>query len=213
MKSIPLAEFQTNPMATEEIKETLESGGLVCFPSSSGYKIAADLFSPAAITAILQAKRRVKNAPALVFMPDDSWVPKVAAHVSEAAEKLIKAFWPGSVTLLVEAHEDIHPKIRKQLTKAKGWLGIRVPGDTTSLAVTRAFGRPILVSSANLAKKHGEQSLAQVKKNFGRTAALVIDDGDLALGPKSTLVDVSNGSVQVVRIGAVSEDEIAQSIA
>jgi L-threonylcarbamoyladenylate synthase len=213
MKTIPLAQFDSNPSLHNEIVQVLEQGGLVCHPAPSGYKLVADLGSPAAITAMLQAKRRVGHAPSLVFLPDAGWVDKVAENVTDEARRLMRGLWPGPVTLLFKANEDLHPKVRKPLTKAKGWLGVRVPDDPFCLAVVRAFGRPLLVSSANLAAKRGAHSLAQVKKNFGRTVDLLIDAGDIAPAANSTLIDVSNGSPSVVRAGAVPEERIAAALA
>lgn len=208
MKTIALCDFETNPQNHQLVRQTLEEGQLVCIPTPSGYKLIADLGSPAAITAMLQAKRRVKNAPALIFVPGGEWVEKVAQVVSDEARLLMGQFWPGPVTLLFKASDDIHPKVRKPLTKAKGWLGVRIPEDDVAAEVVKLFGRPVLVSSANLAKKKGAHSVAQVKKNFGRTVALMLDAGDLPQSPSSTLVDVSNGTVSVVRAGAVEEERI-----
>lgn len=210
MKTIQRRELESDPSLYKEVVQVLEKGGLVCHPGPAGYKLVADLGSPEAITALIQAKRRVGNAPSLVFVPDASWVDKVAENVTRDARKLMHAFWPGPVTLLFKASEDLHPKVRKPLTKAKGWLGVRVPDDPVCLAVVRAFGRPLLVSSANLASKHGEHSLAQVKKNFGNTVGLLIEAGDLTPGASSTLVDVTTDTPAVVRAGAVSEARIRE---
>ena len=70
-----------------------------------------------------------------------------------------------------------------------------------------------MVSSANLAKKKGANSIAQVKKNFGRTVDLIVDAGDLPQNPASTLVDVSNGAVSIIRAGAIGEDLIMGALA
>jgi len=213
MKTITLSELETDPTQYLTIAETLVGDGLVCIPASSGYKLVADLASPAAITAMLHAKRRVKNAPALVFVPDAAWVDRVAAAVSDEARRLMQRFWPGPVTLLLKASEDLHPKVRKPLTKAKGWLGVRVPEEPVALGVVRAFGRPVLVSSANLAHKQGAHSVAQVKKNFGRTVELLVDAGDISPSANSTLVDVSGPGVSVVRAGAITADSIHAALA
>jgi L-threonylcarbamoyladenylate synthase len=213
MRVILLDEIQKDPHLYEEMNQVLEKGELVCFPASSGYKLAADLHSHSAVISMIQAKRRTKNAPSLVLVPDESWVKKVAEEVSGEAEALMKAFWPGPVTLLFQANSALPSKVRKSLTKAKGWLGVRMPGDEISRGVVQSFGRPLLVSSANLARKHGERSVAQVRKNFGRTVDLMIDAGDLGEGPKSTLVDLTKGKPSVIRIGVVSEETIQQVLA
>jgi L-threonylcarbamoyladenylate synthase len=209
LRTIPYPEIAKDPTIYKEVGAVLEQGGLVCVPTPSGYKLLADLASPKAITAMLQAKRRVKNAPALVFVPDAAWVERVVDSVSEDARRLMQELWPGPLTLLFKAGERIDPKVRKPLTKAKGWLGVRVPEDEVSLGTVRAFGRPVLVSSANLADKGGAHSVAQIKKNFGRTVDLLVDMGDVTPAPRSTLVDVSDGAPKVVRVGAIDEGRVA----
>ena len=89
MKTISLVEIQNQPSLYSETSKILEQGRLICFPTPSGYKLGADMNSPAAVTSMIQAKRRVKNAPALVFLPDTSWVEKVAAIGRERQKQLI----------------------------------------------------------------------------------------------------------------------------
>jgi L-threonylcarbamoyladenylate synthase len=213
LKTIPLASVTGEPSRYREIANVLNDGRLVCFPTSRVYKLAADLNSPTAVAALLQAKRRVKNAPGLVFIAEAKWVEEVAAPISSEARALMDAFWPGDVTLLLEASDLIHPKVRKSLIKAKGWLGVRIPADEVSLGIVREFGRPVLVSSANLAEKQGAYSVAQVRKNFGRTVDLLIDGGDLSGGPTSTLVNLTKDGPKVVRAGAIPAEEIHRVLA
>ena len=210
MKTISISELKETPSLYSQTVKVLEQGGLLCFPAPSGYKLAADLESPDAIMSMLHAKRRVKNAPALVLVPGVKWVEEVAMSVSDEAKALMKELWPGALTLLFEASEQLHPKVRKPLTKAKGWLGVRMPPDEVSAGVVGSFRKPILVSSANLARKHGAQSVAQVRKNFGRTVDLIIDAGDLADAPKSTLIDATGERSVVVRAGAVPEEKVME---
>lgn len=212
MKTVSLVTPPTNPSIFTQVKEVLENSGLVCFPSPSGYKIAANLDAPSAITAMIHAKRRVKNAPALVFIPDVSWVTELTDDISKDAKNLMNSLWPGQLTLLFRPSESLNPQVRKLLTKAKGWLGVRIPCDDVSQSITKAFGRPMVVSSANLSQKHGERSVAQVRKNFGRTVELLIDTGDIPKGTKSTLVDLTQASPSIVRAGAISDETIHRAL-
>ena len=213
MKTIELSLIESNPEMYRDIKDALENDKIVCFPSPSGYKLAADLTSPEAVINMQQAKRRVKNAPSLVLVPDETWVSTVAGHIPEAARALMKAFWPGPLTLLLTAGDSLHPKIVKPLTKAKGWLGVRMPDDNIALNVLKTINRPLLVSSANLAKKQGAHSAGQVRKNFGRTVEVMIDAGDLDARLTSTLVDMTQAEPLIVRAGAISAEAVKQVIA
>ena len=82
MRTIPYPEISKDPSIYKEVGAVLEEGGLVCVPTPSGYKLLADLASPKAVTAMLQAKRRVKNAPSLVFVPDSGGVERLVQSVS-----------------------------------------------------------------------------------------------------------------------------------
>jgi L-threonylcarbamoyladenylate synthase len=208
MKTIPAAQYKSNLEIITQINQTLENKDIVCIPTPSGYKLLADLNSPDAVSSMLLAKRRTKNAPSLVFVPDKSWILKVANQISKEAHKLMNTFWPGEVTLLFSANDNLHPKVKRAITKAKGWIGVRIPSHDLSLDVVKSFGRPLLVSSANLAQKKGAHSLAQVKKNFGRTISLLLKDGDIQPSAGSTLVDVRTDKIKVIRHGAVKEEDI-----
>lgn len=213
MRTVSLAEFQSNPEILQSITEILGDDGIVCVPMPSGYKLMATLDSSKAVMAMIQAKRRVKSAPALVLIPDSSHVAQIADSVSEEATRLMREFWPGPVTLLFSAGEQLHPKLQKALTKARGWLGIRVPDCQLAQTVVRAFGKPLLVSSANISQKGGAGSLAQVKKNFGRSISLLVEDGDIAMTGFSTLVDVTSAIPKIIRQGTVSEEQIQSALA
>ena len=213
MKAVSFSNFQNNPEILEEIKNILMDDGIVCLPTPSGYKLVANFESPEAVLSMIQAKRRVKSAPALVLVPDSSYVKNIADTVSEEASRLMNEFWPGPVTLLFAAGEGVPPKIRKALTKARGWLGVRVPDTGSAQEVVRAFGKPVLVSSANISQKGGAGSLAQVKKNFGRAISLIVEDGDISSPRSSTLVDVTREIPKIIRAGVVPEKTILDSLA
>lgn len=208
MKTIPLSSIQSEPTLYNQVKDTLEESKIICFPTPMGYKLAADLSSPKAVMSMLQAKRRTQNAPSLVLVPDETWVSTIASHVPDVARALMKTFWPGPMTLLFPASEALPAKVRRSLTKAKGWVGVRWPGDDVSTEILRVFKRPLLVSSANLAKKQGAHSAGQVRKNFGRTVDIMIDAGDITDQTRSTLVDMTKGHPSVIRAGSISEADI-----
>ncbi|MBN2719011.1 MAG: threonylcarbamoyl-AMP synthase [Deltaproteobacteria bacterium] len=213
MQTVSFSDFQNNPDILTHICDILNDDGIVCVPTSSGYKLMANFASQRAVMSMIQAKRRVKSAPALVLVPDRSHVDNIADSVSDEAARLMNELWPGPVTLLFAAGEQLQPKIRSVLTKAKGWLGIRVPDTGIAQTIVSAFCHPVLVSSANLSQKGGAGSLAQVKKNFGRAIALLVENGDIVSTRPSTLIDVTRDIPKIVRAGAVSEEAIHNALA
>ena len=213
MRTVSLFEFQNNPEVLTEMIQLLNEDGIVCIPTQSGYRLVANLQSSKAVMAMIQAKRRVKSAPSLVLIPDSTHVEDIAENVTAEATRLMQEFWPGPVTLLFSAGDGLPPKIRKALTKARGWLGIRVPDCEISKTLVGAFGKPLLVSSANISRKGGAESLAQVKKNFGMSISMMVENGDIAAAGSSTLVDVTRKIPKIVRAGLVPEASILEALA
>lgn len=208
MKNIALSELERDPGLYREVVRVLEAEGLVCFPGRGAYRIAADLTSPKAVGLLIQSKRRTGKAPALVFVADEEMLARVAAEVSETARRLAQAFWPGSLTLLFEAHPDLPQKVVKPLTKANGRLGVRVPANEVARRIVAEFGGPLLISSANVTRKQGSASPAQIRKNFMGKIDLFVDAGDLPPGGSSTVVLIDGDACKVTRPGSITAEEI-----
>jgi len=208
MRMIPVAAFKESPSLYKEIAVTLKQGKVVCFPGGSSYRLAVDVLLPEAVNTLVQLKRRTRNAPALVFIPDIQTLSRVADGVDPAAEKLMKTCWPGPLTLLFEPAASLDHKVAKIISKAHGQVGVRIPEHPVAFEITRVFGGPLLVSSANVASKQGAGSVAQVKKNFGRFLDLLVDAGDLARSEPSTVAEVTAGGLRMVREGALKADRL-----
>jgi L-threonylcarbamoyladenylate synthase len=206
-----LVKVNGQPATTEgydELIQILDDDGIICFPSENSYRLGASALSEKAVNALMAVKRRSAHAPALVFVSGPDALESVAADVSDTARLLARTFWPRPLTLLVSPGVVFPSKVRKTLSKATGLIGVRIPGHPVARAIVERFGKPLLVSSANLAKRSGASSPAQVKKNFSRQVDAMVDLGDLPSSPPSTLVDVSQGTFLIQRQGAVSEEEI-----
>jgi len=212
MQQITRAQLDEDPTVYAQLAEVLADDGIVCIPAETNYRLAASVLSPKAVTSLMAAKRRSQHAPSLVFVSGHEMLEQVAGPLPELARKLGDAFWPGPLTLLVEPREDLPGKVRKALAKAKGWIGVRVPGHEVARKTLDAFGGPLLISSANLSKKKGATSPAQVKKSFGRVVDAMVDSGDLPAGEPSTLVKVQDSEFEIVRQGAVTEEQIRATV-
>ncbi len=194
----------------QQVVDVLNDGGLVCLPCNGTYRILADLQSQDAVMRLLQTKRRVHKAPSLVFVDSVDRLDLVADEVDPETRAVAEALWPGPVTVLVSASRKLPRKVTKELTKANGKLGVRVPESDLAQQVVRAFGAPVLVSSANRGRKSGESSAAQVRQNLGRGIDLFVDAGDLEPVPSSTVIELRSGDTNVVRAGAIPEELIRQ---
>ena len=208
MKTIPLRNERPGREDLEALARTLDEGGLICLPCAGSYRILADLTDPRAVTRLLQSKRRTRKAPSLVFVSDLGMLTSVAGAIDPLASKVAERLWPGQLTILFDAHPDLPRKVVKQLCKANGKLGVRIPDDGPARQVVEGLGRPVLVSSANKERKAGAGSPAQVRKTFRGQVDVFLDAGDLPPAPSSTVVDLREGQLVVTRPGAITQEQI-----
>ncbi len=207
MKTIHIDEMKT-AQALEQLSKVIMEGGLVCVPFNSSYRIVANLTDAKAVTKLLQSKRRTSKAPSLVFIQDDEMLRQVSGKRPPQADILAKEMWPGNITLLLPANPNLPGKVIKQLCKANGKLGVRIPDDELALKLLRKTQKPLLVSSANKEKRAGAGSPAQIRKTFRASVDIFVDAGDLQPHESSTVVDFQDGKYVVTRPGAVSESDI-----
>jgi L-threonylcarbamoyladenylate synthase len=212
MKVQPARDLDANPALYDEAAEILRHDGIVIFPGKSSYRLAVDVCSATAVGKLSQSKRRVQNAPALVFIPRRQALRQIVDEVPRVAEDLMAYFWPGPLTLRFVPGEGLPPKVLKTIARATGRIGIRLPVGDIGKHLIEAFGGPLLVSSANRASKAGAQSVAQVRKNFGNVADLLIDAGDLPPAAPSTIVDVFEDGWRMVRESIPTAAEITAKL-
>jgi L-threonylcarbamoyladenylate synthase len=209
MKVIPVAEAAAR---TSEIARTLTDGGLACFPVGGAYRIVADARSEAAITRLMQSKRRARNHPALILVADLGAARALVKGTTwPLTQRLAAQLWPGPLTLVLPPSDDLPGTIKKLLTRATGTLGIRVPGDPLAAAVLRTFGAPLLLSSANLEQKPGSTSAASIRQRFVHTIDLWVDAGDTTPAPPSTIVEVTETTWKILREGALAAAQIERA--
>lgn len=214
MRIITSQELDQEPKLYDEIADVLHDDGLVCFPGHNHYSIAASLLSTDAVIALVQSKRRSGKAPSLILIPDSSMLARVAQQVPEETLALAEAFWPGPLTVLLQLSSNLPSKVRKTLApKKQTHVGIRVPGPGHQLEIVRRFDGPLLISSANISHKVGATSASKVRKSFNHTVDLMIDAGDVAEGPPSTIVDLTSGTAQVTRVGQIPQAAVQDALA
>lgn len=212
MKTIKLHELSESPSHYDTLARTLENGGLICVPCRGTYRILADIRDAGAVTLLMQSKRRTSSSPSLVFVNDVDEIAQVAAHVDPVARDVAKALWPGPLTILFEPSPDLPRKVIKQVARANGHIGVRVPEDDLVRHIIKQFGGPVLVSSANKENRAGASSPAQVRKNFVSRVDFFVDAGDLPGAPSSTVIEIDSGKIQIARDGAVDREQVLAAI-
>ena len=207
MKTVTLSDFLSTAQLKTDLMDSLGRGGLVCLPCNGSYRILVDFRNEDAVLRLFQSKRRVKKAPSLVFISSHKMLDQVTDRLEPMGKRLAETIWPGPLTLLVPTHSEMPRRLARQIGGIHGnKVGVRIPDSKWLKEFIEAIGHPVIVSSANREKKRGETSPAQIRQNFGRELDFFVDDGELRQEMASTVVDVTQGELRVVRAGSLSED-------
>jgi L-threonylcarbamoyladenylate synthase len=126
----------------------------------------------------------------------------IVHDVPEKAKALMDVFWPGPLTILYRTNE----KISRQLTTNTGKIGIRVSSHPIAAALTRELGRPLTTTSANLSGFPPSLNVRHLKSYFGGKIDAIIDSGDLMPSGGSTVVDVTEDKLAIIREGVIKAD-------
>jgi tRNA threonylcarbamoyl adenosine modification protein (Sua5/YciO/YrdC/YwlC family) len=180
-------------------------GELVLVPTDTVYGVAADAFTPAAVTGLLAAKNRGRTMPVPVLIGEASTLAGLVVNLPPVANALAQAFWPGGLTLVVE-HA---PSLAWDLGDAEGTVAVRLPDDEVARDLLRRTG-PLAVSSANRSGRPAATTAQEAVQQLGMHAALVLDDGPRTGSAASTIVDCTGPVPRVLRVGAIPVDRLRE---
>ena len=186
----------------------ISSGGLVVFPTSGLYGLAADALSTAAVENVFEAKGRGSDKPLLILIGHQDDLARLVTDVPPAAAVLMDELWPGGLTLVLPAA----PTLPKALTAGTGKIGIRLPAHPVARALVEIAGRPITGTSANVSGQPGCSQIDTLDEKIAQTADLILDAGCLAGGAGSTVVDATGAKTVILRHGAISKDAIEKAL-
>lgn len=184
-------------------KQALLKHGVIAFPTETVMGLACVFDDFEAYTKLNQVKRRPEDKPYTLMLKNKHEIKKYAV-ISEKIQRVIDAFVPGSITLLVPLKEGTVPEFA---THGMPILGVRVPENDESLAVLEAIGKPLLVPSANRSGEAPALTSEEVKQIFGDEVDFVVS-GEAKKNRPSTIVDLTKTTPKVVREGPISELEI-----
>lgn len=202
------ARILTLDSGLNEAANRLQSGKLVAFPTETVYGLGASALNPAAVRAIFDAKGRPSTNPVIVHVSDIEAARELSSEWTPLAEALAQRFWPGPLTLVVQASDAI-----PSLVMAGGTtVGIRIPAHPGARAIIKAAGCPVAAPSANRSEEISPTTARHVALSLGDWVddLLVLDGGECTVGIESTVVDVTGDVAIVLRPGDVSETDIAE---
>ncbi|MFM9035847.1 MAG: L-threonylcarbamoyladenylate synthase [Mycobacterium sp.] len=182
----------------------LKSGRLVVMPTDTVYGIAADAFESDAVAALLAAKGRGRDMPVGVLVGSWHTIEGLVYYVPDPARELIRAFWPGALSLVVQQA----PSLRWDLGDARGPVMLRMPLQPVALELLRETG-PLAVSSANVSGQPPATTAEEAQRQLGGLVDVYLDGGPSAQQAASTIVDLTGASPRILREGPVSAAEVA----
>ena len=179
--------------------EILNNGGIVAFPTETFYGLGVKFDNEASLRKLYGLKKRTKEKPMPLIIGDRTLLSMIAVSVNEIAESLMGKFWPGPLTLLLEAKKGLSP----YLTADTGRIAVRIPGESAAFYLVREAGFPITATSANPSGMPPAEDADAVIRYFGAKIDMVIDGGRTAGGLPSTIADVTEKKIKIVREGAI----------
>jgi L-threonylcarbamoyladenylate synthase len=195
------------------LRECVGAGGVAVFPSDTVYGLCCDPEKPAAVRRLYELKGRPVERAAAVMFFDLGDALAVLHELRPRERAAVAALLPGGLTLLLANPAG---RFAAACGPDPGTLGLRVPRLAGALAALGGTGLPVVQSSANLSGGADARRLADVPEGIRAGADLVLDGGELA-GTPSTVVDLrayeEEGRWEVLRVGAVSEEEVALRLA
>lgn len=198
-------------------KVSLGRNELVVLPTDTVYGVAADAFSPVAVSALLAAKGRGPQSPPPVLIGTIQTLQALAEEIPDVAHRLAQTFWPGALTMILKSQSSL----TWDLGETKGTVALRMPDHKIALALLQETG-PLAVSSANLTGEPAATTCQQAEKYLGDKVAVYLDGGNSPKGEASTILDLTGlvdsydadgklsttGKIRVVRRGALSAEKI-----
>ncbi|WP_369069970.1 L-threonylcarbamoyladenylate synthase [Kineococcus terrestris] len=185
----------------------VQRGEVVVLPTDTVYGIGADAFSPSAVQKLLDAKGRGRSMPPPVLVPEVRTIDGLATGVPFAVRELVDAFWPGALTVVCRAQ----PSLTWDLGDTGGTVALRMPLHPVALELLRRTG-PMAVSSANLSGQPAATTVEEAVEQLGSSVRVYLDGGPSPKGSPSTIVDASDGTLRVLRLGALSEEELRRAV-
>jgi len=187
-----------------EAVAVLRQGGVVAYPTDTVYGLAVDATNVEAIARLYDVKGRPEAKALPLIIGEVGQLAEVAAAIPPQAEKLIAAFWPGPLTLLLEPHEALPVQLRGESPR----IGVRWPAAILSQQLARQLGHAITATSANCSDAPAALTAAEVARQLGSSVDLILDGGRAESSEVSTVLDAVSTPPCIRRPGKISSRAI-----
>ena len=208
-----LSECSTNSL--KAAAQSIAQGHLVAFPTETVYGLGADATNESAVAKIYKAKGRPADHPLIVHIASIDAMGDWAEDISQYAINLARDFWPGPMTLIFKRSQ----LAKDFVTGNQNTVGLRVPNQPIALALLKEFenlgGKGIAAPSANRFGAVSPTTAQAVKDELGKyldqANDVILDGGPCQVGVESTIIDCTSDAPQILRLGAITKEMIAES--
>ena len=195
--------------AVSAATELLRAGEVVALPTETVYGLAGNVFDPNAVAKIFAAKERPSFDPLIVHVSSRTELERVAVipdEIQATVEKLLNAFWPGPLTLILPKHPDVPDLV----TSGLNTVAVRQSASKIFRAIGKELGQPLAAPSANRFGRISPTSATAVHKELDGRIPLIIDGGACAEGLESTIIHIAVGekrpTITILRPGPVTKE-------
>ena len=188
----------------KDCAEHLAGGEVVAFPTETVYGLGANAFDASAVGKIFDAKGRPSDNPLICHIGDKGIIKDIVAEITPLAQKLIDAFMPGPITVIMKKSD----AIPSEVTAGLDTVGVRMPSDPVANEFLKACKVPVAAPSANLSGTPSPTNARAVMEDMDGYVYAVIDGGDCVFGIESTVVDATGEKPVILRPGAVTKADI-----
>ncbi len=203
-KTIKVCSGSIEPKIIKRACNIIHNNGVVIFPTQCLYGIAVNALDEKAVKKVFDLKQRPLNKPILTLIHSRSQLLNLIKSIPLSAKKLMDAFWPGNLTIVFNAKDNI-PTL---LTANTGKIGIRIPSHPVAEAIVKHIKTPVTGTSANLSGHRGCNQISHLNPSIIEHTDLILDAGKLKKGTGSTIVDVTSSGINIIRQGIISELKI-----
>ena len=204
-------DVSTEPMNMDYIKEAseiLRNGGLVAFPTETVYGLGGDATDKEASKKIYAAKGRPSDNPLIVHIAKFSQLEDISKDLPDNAKKLADAFWPGPLTMVVNKNE----VIPYETTGGLDTVAVRMPNNPVALALIEESGCMIAAPSANTSGRPSPTKASHVYEDLSGKIEAILDGGSVDIGLESTIVDLTEDVVTILRPGYINMDMLREVV-
>jgi len=186
--------------------DVLRQHGVVAFPTDTVYGLGALAFDPPGIDMLYTVKGRDHKKAIAILLAGLDQLERVAARKVDEIEDLVRAFWPGPLTVILPRHPDVPPEVSAGAT-----IAVRIPDHPLALALLERAG-PLAVTSANHSGADNSVTAAEVLAQLGGRIDLILDGGRSPGGQPSTVLDCTGKRPVILREGPISLADIERAL-